>query len=114
MKLVMRFSGTVGYVSQTEDRPGVFVEHFTERTYFGDVFRASRRLDEPSQVPPVVNGNITLNNSFAIVADEHAYGNINSMRYVMYNGIPWKITNVEVRRPRLILTIGGQWDGNTA
>lgn len=110
----MRFSGAVGFVSQTEDSPGVFVEHFIERTYFGDVFRASRRLDEPGQAPPVVNGDITLNNSFAIVADEQARGDFKNIRYVWWEGIPWKVTNVEIRRPRLILTIGGQWDGNTA
>lgn len=110
----MRFSGAVGYVSQQEGSPGVWTDHVTEKTYFGDVFRAARRLDDPSQTPPVVNGNITLNNSFSIVADDQAYGNIDNMRYVWWNGIPWKITNVEVRRPRLILTIGGTWDGNTA
>src|SRR5882724_1702977 len=110
----MRFSGAVGYVTQTEDLPGVFVEHVTEKIYFGDVFKDSRRLGGPSQVPPVVNVDISLSNSFAIVGDDKAYGDFKSIRYVWWEGVPWTVTDVEVRKPRLILTVGRQWDGNTA
>lgn len=110
----MRFSGAVGYASSAETAPGVWKEIMTEVEYFGDVIKDSRRLEPPSQVPPVTNSGIGLENSFSIIGDEQAYGNINKMRYVRWNGIAWTITNVEVRRPRLVLTIGGQWDGNTA
>lgn len=110
----MRFYGAVGYASSVESAPGVWTEAMTEVTYLGDVVRNSRRLEAPSQVPPVTNSGIGLSNSFSIVADEFAYGNIDQMRYVRWNGQVWTITDVEVKRPRLILTIGEMWHGNTA
>jgi len=109
----MRFSGTVGYAVKEETAPGVWTDVITERTYYGDVFRNNRRLEPPSQVPPVVHGDITLENSFSIMADAHAYDNFMNMRYISWEGKNWEITNVEVRRPRLILTVGGLWNGNT-
>jgi hypothetical protein len=110
----MRFFGTVGYATSAETAPGVWQEIITEYPYYGDVIRNARRLEQPSQTPPVVNPGIALENSFSILADAQAYANFKSMRYVSWEGSKWQITNVEHRRPRLILTIGGQWDGNTA
>ncbi len=112
----MRFSGAVGYATteETSSGSGVFVESMTERTYFGDVTRNARRLEAPSQVPPVVNPHLVLENSFSILADAEAYANFKSFRYIRWENNVWTITNVEVRRPRLILTVGGQWDGDTA
>jgi hypothetical protein len=110
----MRFSGAVGFAVSTETSPGVWTDVITERTYYGDVVRLSRRLDPPPMVPPLTNAGITLENSFSIVADADAYQNYLHMRYVKWEGSYWQITNVEVRRPRLILTIGGQWNGNKA
>lgn len=109
----MRFHGAVGYAASDETTPGVWTEIMTERTYFGDVIRDSRRLTSPALQPPVLNGNLALENSFSIVGDAEAYGNYMNIRYVEWEGSRWKVTSVEVRRPRLILTIGELWNGNT-
>ena len=110
----MRFSGTVGYAVSTETAPGVWTDVVTEKSYFGDVVMNSRRLEPPSMVPPVANSGISLNDSFSIVADADAYENFLNMRYVLWKGIYWQITNAAVQRPRVILTVGGQWNGNKA
>jgi len=110
----MRFYGAVGYATSVEETPGVWVDVITERNYYGDVIRNSRRLETPPQVPPTLNANVGLSNSFSIMADAEAYDNFLNMRYVNWQGINWIITNVEVHRPRLILTIGDRWDGRTA
>jgi hypothetical protein len=109
----MRFFGAVGYASDVESVPGVWTEGVTEHNYYGDVIQYSRSLEPASQNPPTTSNNIAMRNSFSIVGDEQAFGNIQQMRYVVWQGSRWTITNVEVRRPRLILTIGEQWDGNT-
>lgn len=109
----MRFHGTVGYATSEETAPGVWSDVITERTYSGDVIRDARRLEPSSAVPPTLNDEIALGNSFSIMADAYAYDNIAKMRYVSWNGSNWRITYAEVRRPRLILTIGGLWSGNT-
>ena len=60
------------------------------------------------------NDDIAFENNFSIVADAYAYENFANMRYVVWNGSKWRVTNVEVRRPRLILTVGKVWNGDTA
>jgi hypothetical protein len=106
----MRFHGAVGYATQQETSPGVWQEIITERSYFGDVIRANRRLETPVTT---LNDDVVLENSIAVVADAFALSNFETMRYVTWNGKRWIVTNVEIRRPRLILTIGGLWNGDT-
>lgn len=103
-----KFCGKVGYVETVETSPGVHTEQVTERMYFGDVNRLSGRFQTTDQV----NDDITIANEISIVADPFAYANFNSLRYVEYMGTLWKITNVEVKYPRLILTVGGVYNGS--
>lgn len=98
-----KFYGAIGYAETTETAPGVWSEGFTERNYFGDVIKNTRRW----QAGENLNDNLVVNNIISIVADPFANDNIHTMRYVRWMGVAWKITNVEVQRPRLILTLGG-------
>ena len=77
-----------------------------ERPYYGDVIRNARRWENSGNL----NDNLVINNTISIIADEFARCNIGAMKYVRWNGEAWKITNVEVQRPRLILTIGGLYN----
>lgn len=105
-----KFFGEIGYAEIRETAPGVLEEIITERKYKGDVIRNARRLENGEHL----NDNVNVNNSISIVADGFAYQNIFSIRYVTWMGARWKVTNVEVQRPRLILTIGGVFNGNKA
>jgi hypothetical protein len=109
----MRFSGTVGFATPTEESPGVWKDVIVERSYFGDVIRDSRRLGAPLLVPPETAGTISVENQFSIVGDAMAYENFMHIRYVNWQDIRWEVTDVEVRRPRLVLSIGGLWNGDT-
>ena len=55
--------------------------------------------------------NINVANEISIVADPFANQNFHTMLYVEFMGTKWKITNVEVKRPRLTLTLGGVYNG---
>lgn len=100
----MKFYGKVGYApQQVETSPGVFEEMIVEHTYRGDIIRNTRRLESDNKV----NDDITSNNSISIMADAYAYDHFYDMRYVEWQGSKWKVTNVEVQRPRLLLTLGG-------
>ena len=101
-----KFFGKIGYGVSQETRPGVWKDTITEREYFGDLTRNTRRLESASQV----NDNINISNEISIVADPFAYENFHSMRYVIFMGTKWKISSVEVQYPRLILTIGGVYN----
>lgn len=103
----MKWFGAIGYAEQVETKPGVWKEEITEREYFGDMTRINRRLQSASQV----NDNIDISNEISIVSDPYANENFHSMRYATYMGTKWKITSVEVQYPRLILSLGGVWNG---
>lgn len=102
-----KFYGVIGYAETSETAPGVWTEGITERTYAGDIIRNTRRLQSNENI----NDDITVNNTFSIVADPYAYQNFHAMRYIKWMGASWKISNVEVQRPRLILTVGGVYNG---
>lgn len=110
----MRFHGAVGYADEEETAPGVWTEVITEKIYTGEITRNSRRLEPAPSVVPKLSDNLIFDNLFSIVADAFAYENFEKMRYITWNGSNWTIKSVEVRRPRLILTIGDLWNGNTA
>ena len=83
------------------------LEIIKEYQYYGDVIRNTRRLNGASKV----NDDITISNQISIVSDPFASNNFHMMRYVTYMGSKWKITEVEVQYPRLILTLGGVYNG---
>ena len=105
-----KWCGKIGYGETVKTKPGVWEEVITERTYYGDVLRNSRRYQTANQL----NDNLNISNEFSIVADPFARDNFHSMLYIEFMGTKWKITNVEVQYPRLILTIGGVWNGQTS
>ena len=99
--------GTIGYVKTVETEPGMWEEQKTERQYSGELVKNTRRLESSGGV----NDNVNISNEVSIVADPYAYENFHAMRYINFMGAKWKISNVEVRYPRLILTIGGVYNG---
>ena len=107
-----RFYGAVGYIvdQEKEDSPDVIVEAPVEKFYKGDMLSNARRLTQSSEL----NDDVTISDQISIVADPYAFAHIFAMRYVKWMGCAWKVTNVEVKTPRLILTLGGVYNGETA
>jgi len=102
-----KFYGKIGYINSVESEPGCWDEKAIEREYYGDITRNTSRYQNSGQV----NDDIVINNILSIVADPYANENFQHMRYVEWMGAKWKITNVEVQYPRLILTLGGMYHG---
>lgn len=105
-----RFYGRVGYGQSVESAPGVWTESIVEYPYYGDVIRNSRGLSEATSVNPV----LTAQNAISIVADAYANENFFAIRYVEWAGTLWMVQTVEVQSPRLILILGGVYNGPTA
>lgn len=106
----MKFSGTIGFWGEEKEvEPGIFEPDITERRYFGDVLRNSRRL----QTSDKQNPDLTIINQLSILSDLYAQQNWHSIRYVVWNGVKWQVTNVDLSNyPRLILDLGGVYDEN--
>lgn len=107
----MRFFGKVGYGDsvETPSDSGVWVDAITEASYYGDVIRNTRKLDDSDSL----NDNITVNNSISIVVDDYAVDHFFKIKYVEWEGVLWTVTSVEVKSPRLILSLGEVYNGPT-
>lgn len=81
-----------------------------ERDYVGDILRNTRRLQSGESV----NDDLSVNNMISIVADPYANENFFAIRYVQWMGTLWKVTEVEVQSPRLLLRLGGKYNGPIA
>ena len=110
----MKFCGIVGYteaVEETGEREGIWSpDKVHERRYYGDVLRNYRRWDSSNET---IHDDLVMNNQISIMADDFAYKHAYAMKYVKWLGACWKVTNVEIQRPRMILTIGGVYNGKT-
>lgn len=105
-----KFFGPIGYAETVETTPGVYTEKIIERNYYGDLIRNMRRLQSSGQL----NDNVNITNEISVVADPYASDHFYAMRYIEFQGARWKINSVEVKPPRLILEIGGVYNGETA
>ena len=105
-----KWYGNIGYAESVETEPGIWEDAITERPYYGDLTRdfIERRNSDN------VNDDVNIRNSISIVSDPFAIQNCSSMVYAEFMGKKWKISDVEVQYPRLILTIGGVYNGQKA
>ena len=107
-----KFYGKVGYATTTEKivdglHTGVWSDSITEMTYYGDVLDTSTRWQSGDKV----NDDLTVSNKISILADGYATQNFSKIKYIEWIGVKWKVTNITVQRPRLILTLGGEYNG---
>lgn len=102
-----KYYGSVGYAKTQETNPGVWTEEITERDYYGDVLQFGSRWESGGKV----NDDINVTNKISIVADPFAYENFSAIRYVSWMGTKWKVSSIEIQFPRLVLTIGGVYNG---
>jgi len=106
-----KFYGAVGYVEEVETATDVHENKPIERMYKGDLLKVNRRLENGVDI----NDDVTISNQISIVADPYANNHMHTMRYVKWRGIPWKVVNVDASQaPRLILTLGGVYNGEIA
>lgn len=102
-----KYYGKIGFAVTSEDAPGVWVEHITPRFYSGDILNNVRRLENSESL----NDNINITERISIVADPYARLNFHSIRYATFMGTKWKVSSVEVSFPRLVLNLGGIYNG---
>lgn len=103
----MRFYGKIGFAVTEETRPGIWEPKIVPKMYYGDVMRFNSRYAESGKV----NEDVTISNVISIIADPFANQNLQNIRYINFMGANWSVSNVEVQYPRLILTIGGIYNG---
>lgn len=103
-----KWYGKIGYSETVETAPGVWMPRDTVREYYGDVIRNSAKWSTNSDS---TNDNLTFNCQISIVSDPFAIEKFYSMKWIEFAGTKWKITGVEPQFPRLLLTLGGVFNG---
>lgn len=105
-----KWFGKVGYGAATNNsRPGVWTTDITERSYYGELTRLASSVQQGEGL----NDDLQLKHDVSIIADAYALQNFSNIKYVTIMGTRWKVKSVEVQRPRLILSIGGVYNGPT-
>lgn len=60
-----------------------------------------------------MNDELGLSSVVSIVADPHLFDHVGEIAFVEVYGSKWKVTDIQVSPPRLILTLGGLYNGPT-
>jgi hypothetical protein len=105
-----KWYGKVGYVKTEETEPGIWKNKATEKPYFGDLLKNISKWSTSNNL----NDSPSVSNQISIVADPFAYQNFSSIKYVEFMDAVWEVTSIEPQYPRLILSIGGLWNGERA
>jgi len=104
-----KYYGSIGFAVQVETDLGVWQEQITERNYSGNVLQKISKWQEGEQLNP----DLVTQHRLSILSDPFADEHFHAMRYITWMGAKWKIVSVQVKRPRLILTIGGVYNEQT-
>lgn len=103
----------VGFEQTSEldpiNKPGVYTENIVEKRYIAEILK---NIDEVKNSSDKVNADISLSNRFSIVADPYAKMNFSTIRYLTFLGAKWRVSNVEVAFPRLIISVGGLYNAH--
>ena len=103
----MKWFGKIGFSDTVEKSPGVYVPEIVEKNYYGDLIKNVKRTNDGDKV----NDDITLSNQLSIILDPYIQNRFSSIKYVTMFGSKWKVSNVEVQFPRLLLSLGGMYNG---
>lgn len=104
-----KYYGAIGYAIQEEVAPGVWEDVIKEKNYRGDIINNQHRWQGGEGIHEEFN----IDNSISIVADDFVYNHMHLIKYVTWYGARYKVQSLSIKRPRLILQIGGVYNGPT-
>lgn len=104
----MRVSGVIGYGEQTKIRPGVVDDIIVEKKFRADVVRPPGSGPEEGGK---VNDDLKISVTLSVVAGAYHAKHVHNIRYITWQGERWKVSNVDVNHPRLIMRLGGLYHG---
>lgn len=102
-----KFYGIVGYGHSVEVAKSVWDLQITEKSYYGDVVKNSVRQVEGE---PILN-DLSVGNSISLLADPYAFEHFFAMKYILWAGTYWTVSEVTELRPRLLVRLGGVYNG---
>lgn len=107
-----KWFGKIGFVELVETAPSVWQatdESIVEKSYKGDVSRKAVRWQNGQNL----NNDLIVNNTISIVADDYIMDHYGYMKYIEWRGTLWEISDITIEYPRLIISLGGVYNGQT-
>lgn len=98
----MKWFGKIGYSDYVETEPGVWENVITELSYFGDIIRNFKSDNQGNSI----NGDISVTNQISILSNPFLSNNFHKIKYITFGGAKWTIGTVEVRYPRILISLG--------
>lgn len=102
-----KYYGVIGFATQVEIEPGVVIDKLIERPYSGDIKSMYNKNDQGESL----NRELNIRNIISIVADPHVYENVFAIRYITWMNSKWEVYSVEIKPPRMELSVGGLYRG---
>lgn len=105
-----KWYGNIGFADTIETEPGIWEEKIVEHQYYGDVISDRWKRQTTGEK---TNDDINIANQISVLADPYAMNHCSKMAYVEFMGARWKVLDIEVQYPRLIINIGSVWNGDS-
>lgn len=106
-----KYCGKIGFVISKETESGTWEYETVEKIYRGDVIRNTRRWEGREELLD----NVNIRNSISILAkDSFCIDNCSAIRYAWWKGAKWKVIDMDISYPRIVLTLGGVYNGPEA
>lgn len=102
-----KFYGKVGFGIMTEVDQDIHRDVITERPYRGDIKRDDLYIDGKKDVNP----DLKISQLISFVMDAFAVEHYFNIRYVLWQGVRWNVTNISREPPRLVLRLGDKYNG---
>lgn len=104
-----KFYGKIGYMIPIETAPGVWRTDVsvTEKPVYGNVLKGDSKWVASSEL----NDNLKISARISVIADAFAIQHFSRIVYCEWMGVKWKVIEIKPSRPRLILTLGGEYNG---
>lgn len=108
-----KFTGLVGYVTQEQSAPGVWSPVENPKMMRGDFISQASTNGNGSHISDTgkVNDDVSLNHRVSLLGDTYAFNNFMNLKWIQIGGKKFEISSVELRRPRLIVSVGGVYRG---
>lgn len=105
----MKYSGKLGFVVEAETEPGVYETVTNEVDVKGDIkgIAPGYTVNDSNSMNPEFN----LKCKISFIASPQVLSNLGYMRYAIYKGQKWKVTSAIPNGPRIIITLGGLYNG---
>lgn len=102
----MKYYGAIGFSQTVQTGTDLWETQIVEHMYSGDIERVSTGWKTTEHL----NDDRTISMEISFVSDIFALNNFNNIRYAVWRGVKWKVTNISESPPRVTLTLGGEYN----